>query len=413
MKINTFLRLAAAASAPLLLTWLFAASDPVSASPNLLETTSLPAPHNDIIGVPQIILSSYSGYVGDLIKVTGSGFSPGQVITFSVDGSAILSYITGWDSRIQVITDPKGGFGPAGTFSPAQCNFPNVPGGVHVITAQDESGHAARADITILPRITISQLTGPAGTQFKASGSGLRANAAIVISFDDKSDSLNNTNSDALGSFIKACTVPALPDGNHDIHISDGATAVDFSFLVTGKVSSPTLLAPEIDYVSPGPLRFSWAPVSAQSGITYELQVSADPGFGFAYGKLDGQPILLDKDHLGTSEYAMTQTETVNLLKSASVFYWRVRAMDAIGVRGDWSGVRTFSITSAPSSTASAQPDSSSIQSSVLHSTQPSNINPATSDNNSVSSSLKTFGVIGLVIVLLAAVIFFLRRNKK
>lgn len=413
MKINTFLRLAAAASAPLLLTLLFAASDLVSAAPNLLETNLLPASDNDITDVPQIILSSYSGYVGDLIKVTGSGFAPGQVITFSVDGSAILSYITGWDSRIQVVTDPKGGFGPAGTFSPAQCNFPNVPGGVHVITAQDESGHAARADITILPRITISQLAGPAGTQFKASGSGLRANAAIVISFDDKPDSLNNINSDALGSFIKTCTVPALPDGNHAIHISDGATAVDFSFLITGKVSSPTLLAPEIDYVSSGPLRFSWEPISDQSGITYELQVSADPGFGFAYGKLDGQPILLDKDHLGSSEYAMTETETVNLLKSASVFYWRVRAMDAIGVRGDWSGVSTFSITSAPSSTTAAQPDTSSIQSSVIHLTQPSNITLATPDNNSVSSSLKTIGVIGLVTVLLAAVFFFLRRNKR
>jgi len=413
MKINTFLRLAAAASAPLLLTWLFAASDPVSASPNLLETTSLPAPHNDIIGVPQIILSSYSGYVGDLIKVTGSGFSPGQVITFSVDGSAILSYITGWDSRIQVITDPKGGFGPAGTFSPAQCNFPNVPGGVHVITAQDESGHAARADITILPRITISQLIGPAGTQFKASGSGLRANASVIISFDDKPDSLNNTNSDAFGSFIKTCTVPALPDGNHAIHISDGATSVDFSFLITGKVSSPTLLSPEIDYVSSGPLRFNWEPVSSQSGTTYELQVSADPGFGFAYGKLDGQPILLDKDHLAISEYTMTETETVDLLKSASVFYWRVRAMDSIGVRGDWSGVRTFSITSAQSGTTSTRPDTSSVQSSVIHLTQPSDTSLATSDNDSVSSSLKIIGLVGLVVVLSAAAIFFLRRNKR
>ena len=79
MKINTFLRLAAAASAPLLLISLFAVSDLVSAAPNLVETTSLPASHDDITGVPQIILSSYSGYVGDLIKVTGSGFAPGQV----------------------------------------------------------------------------------------------------------------------------------------------------------------------------------------------------------------------------------------------------------------------------------------------------------------------------------------------
>ncbi len=412
MKINTLLRFAGAATASLSLTLLFAAGAPVSAASDLLGPTSFLASHNDITGVPQIVLSSYSGYVGDLIKVTGSGFAPGQVITFSVDGSAILSYITGWDSRIQVITDPKGGFGPAGTFSPAQCNFPNVSGGVHVITAQDESGHAARAGITILPRVTISQLAGPAGTQLKASGSGLRANAAITISFDGKTDSLSSTNSDAFGSFIQTCIVPALPDGSHTIRISDGATAVDFSFLITGKISSPTLLSPEMGHVSSGQQRFTWEPVSNQSGITYELQVSADPGFGFAYGKLDGQQILLDKDHLAASEYTMTETETVNLLKSANVFYWRVRAMDSIGVRGDWSGVRTFSITSVQSGTTSARPDTSSVQSSVIHLTQPSATNLATSDNDSLSSSLKTIGLVGLVLVLSASAVFFLRRKE-
>jgi hypothetical protein len=183
-------------------------------------------------GVPNITLSASSGYVGDSIKVTGSGFAPGQIVTFSIDGSSILSYITGWDSRVQVMTDTTGSFSPAGTFGAAQCSVPNLPGGMHTVTAQDESGNTASASITIIPRITLSQLAGPAGTLLKAAGTGLRANARVDISFNSKTVQGASANTDALGSFTQAFAVPDLPGGNYNVEVSDGTTTAGFTFAI-------------------------------------------------------------------------------------------------------------------------------------------------------------------------------------
>jgi hypothetical protein len=233
------------------------------------------------------------------------------------------------------MTDDEGSFG---AHPPARVvdHVPNIPGGVHVVTAQDDAGNTASANVTVLPKINVSVLRGAAGAQVNAAGSGLQANAALSVSFNGLSVAATRT--DALGAFTQGFTVPAVQNGSYDIKITDSTTTQDFSFSVEGNAPiAPGQMSPDSGKAVSLPLSFSWS-YPANPEITYELQVSADPGF---------DSTILDKTDITAQSYTIS-----NIVNAAggSLCYWRVRAV-YLGneARGNWSATGTFRLSSSHS----------------------------------------------------------------
>jgi hypothetical protein len=190
--------------------------------------------------------------------------------------------------------------------------------------------------ITVLPPASalisdnISQFqTGHVGMDINIAGTGFKPHSIITITFESTPITVATANSDAGGSFLVAFKVPVLPAGNHLIKATDGTTTKEFPFLMDAS-------APEkITLLKPGtqqPVAFAWNPSNDPSGVTYSLQLSQDPAFGF---------LVLEKNGLTTPDYKMTADPK---LEGSEPFYWRVRAIDLAGNVGEWSETRSFKL---------------------------------------------------------------------
>ena len=289
----------------------------------------LAGPNSSSAG-PQITLIPSAGHVGDNVQLVGNGFVPDQNIIISIDGSSILSYLSGWDGRWPVMSETDGSFG---AYLPGKvvCNVPNLPGGVHIVTAQDDAGDTATANITVLPKLTISKLQGAMGVQVTTSGSGLQANVTLSISFN--SVVVTTTKTDALGAFTQKFTVPAVPNGSYDVKITDGTTTQDFSFAVQSNLPATSrLISPDNEATLKMPVDMAWSEVA---GVTYELEVSTDSGFA---------TLALNQKEIGAASYRITGKTP---LANGQLCYWRVQAMDQAGNAGAWSATGTFRVTAS------------------------------------------------------------------
>lgn len=94
----------------------------------------------------------------------------------------------------------------------------------------------------------------------------------------------------------------------------------------TGPVSSVVTTA----YLIPKPVTFTWTEAMDDSSepMTYEIQVSSSPSLA-----------TIDRVGAGTGS-----SGAVFLEPSATPFYWRVRAVDAFGNAGPWSGIASFTL---------------------------------------------------------------------
>jgi hypothetical protein len=92
---------------------------------------------------------------------------------------------------------------------------------------------------------------------------------------------------------------------------------------------------PGVDLISPvdnfkprQPVTFSWNASSDPSGVTYELQVSADAGFN---------SLILEINDLTATEYTMGEVEKLDSVSTKTPYYWRVRAIDGAFNASNWS----------------------------------------------------------------------------
>ncbi|MFC1956385.1 IPT/TIG domain-containing protein [Chloroflexota bacterium] len=96
----------------------------------------------------------------------------------------------------------------------------------------------------------------------------------------------------------------------------------------------PTSLQPAGDNKAKAQVHFDWADVSSLSPpITYDLQLAADKSF---------TSILLEKEELVDSEYALAEDEQLPTVKKENPYYWRVKAVDSAGNESEWSTQRSF-----------------------------------------------------------------------
>lgn len=315
--------------------------DQIAATPLPSSPSSLPR-HYVGGSSPQVHLFPLSGSVGDLITIYGSGFTPNQYMTFMADGVAIFVYQTGWDGRMQVITDFSGAFGNSAATGRTALQpsvvfpIPTLIEGSHTIAAQDEAGNIEQATLTVVPKIMVSPLEGTVGANVRVYGTSMKPEIPITITMDSLPSREWGATTDKGGFFNTFIEVPDTHKGIYTINVNEGDVNKEFSFIVEGEPPpAPNLLLPKASSVTKQPIRFTWETVSDPSGVTYELQVSADPEFG---------KLLLDEKNLTSLEYVMTEAEKISLSINGRVFNWRVRATDGIGQGGAWASPFTFTI---------------------------------------------------------------------
>ena len=126
-------------------------------------------------------------------------------------------------------------------------------------------------------------------------------------------------------------------NGEHLITISDGVITKELVFTMESTPPPPPApLLPTDMSETKSEAYFDWEDVTDLSPpITYNLQVASDENFA---------SIVLEKQGLAKSEYALTEEEKLAAVKEEAPYYWRVKAVDNASNESKWSSPSSFHV---------------------------------------------------------------------
>jgi hypothetical protein len=184
---------------------------------------------------PQIVLTggslgAASGYVGDTVTITGTGFAATSNIgTHTYDGAALTL------SPATPQTNSSGGF--TATFT-----VPASAAGGHTVLVTDGATNSASATLTVNPKITLTPTSGSSGSTDSIAGTGFAASSALSATFNATSALTlgGTTSTDATGSFSAATyTVPYIGSGSFTVLASDASShSASASYTIQGAITS-------------------------------------------------------------------------------------------------------------------------------------------------------------------------------
>lgn len=269
--------------------------------------------------IPSAALSVSSGTTGDIVTVTGTGFS---------SGSEISVYLT-TRKVAYANTNQYGSF--QGTFRVLAINS-----GVYDVRVQDEDGNAYKLQFAIVSDTNINTTTGNVGTELIISGSGFIASETVTVMYDDLE--VASTTVDSKGAFSVTFDVPASDAGSHVITVSDGTNTREFDFTMESEPPPAPAPVPVTDVTAESTLQLQWEDVDDLSlPVSYDLQVASDEDFA---------SITLEKQGLTESEYTLTQGEMLKPTRKTTPYYWRVKATDSAANESEWSTPESFDVIS-------------------------------------------------------------------
>ena len=164
----------------------------------------------------KIVLVPSSGFVGDTVVVTGSGFAAGPVnpVAISVDGASVTA-----TSPSSINTNTTGGF---------TCSFsmPSVVRGSRTVRATDAGGYA-ETTFNVGSKITLSPTSGGVGDTIVVTGSGFAVGPVnpVVISVDGvnvTATSPSPVNTNTSGGFTCSFSMPSGTLGSRTVQATDG-----------------------------------------------------------------------------------------------------------------------------------------------------------------------------------------------
>ncbi|MEL7562525.1 IPT/TIG domain-containing protein [Dehalogenimonas sp. 4OHTPN] len=274
----------------------------------------------------RIVITPTTGTAGTTVTITGSGFSPAGVMSFTYDATPLASSPA--TPTIQA----------NGTFS-AQVVIPGAAAATHTIYAVDGMGNVATASFISTITATLTPLTntlepGFVGQEITAAGTGFMPNSTVTIRLGNTP--MGSVVANATGTFSIKFKIDAIPAGAYVIFISDGTTTKQFDYIMEGNApAAPTLVTPARDAKAEQPVVFDWNDVSDPSGVTYTLEVALDSSF---------TKLALKKDGLTSSKYTMTEAEKLETVPKKAPYYWRVIARDGAGNVGAAGSAFTFTV---------------------------------------------------------------------
>jgi hypothetical protein len=99
---------------------------------------------------------------------------------------------------------------------------------------------------------------------------------------------------------------------------------------------APAPVSPEANIRTDARMLFDWEDViTLNPPATYTLQVATDPDF---------TNIVLEKEGLTESEYALTEDEELASVRKDAPYYWRVKAVDSAASQSEWSEPQPFHV---------------------------------------------------------------------
>ncbi len=354
---------------------------------------------------PYLTSSVNQGFVGDQIKLDGTGFD---------DNSGIRIY---WDG--QLLSTSSIFTNATGTFT-ANIAVPATTRGAHTIQARDNLSGTSTTSFVVNSKIVLNPSSGASGTPVAISGSGFRSNASVTITYSGATITTQPVNvfTNATGSFSATFTAPNVIAGNYSIRASDGIYTASADFLIaseinlsatTGAVGSE-LLVTGTGFTPRGRVSISFdslilititadpsgafsvsftVPASGAGqhsvtardlttgGITasatfsiestpppvptllmpqQNTQASVQPMFewsavsdpsGVTYSlqvasDAGFSQLIIFKQGLMPPEYQVQEAEQLQLTKISSPYYWRVRAVDGAGNTSAWTAAGAF-----------------------------------------------------------------------
>jgi hypothetical protein len=272
---------------------------------------------------PSVAVSPNSGLIDDAVKITGSGFYNNESsINITFDGTQIQTGISAddlgaWTANIKV---------------PAASNGP------HTIAANGRLTNASdvtAATFSIQTSLSLLPRQGNVGDEIRVTGTGFSNSKDFTITY-------NNTavaNGVTLDTGTFQTTFKALGGKSGSINVvatdSKGVTATSTFTMETTAPDIPTTNSPKdgatIGFMGETKVVFKWGAVSDPSGVSYELEVSDDSGFGRK---------LFSKTKLTNTSYTTSESEALN----NGEYYWHVRAVDGAGNKSDWSSTSTVKV---------------------------------------------------------------------
>ena len=292
---------------------------------------------------PEVILDPTSGEAGAEISVSGTGFGRRSDVVVYFDADAVATATASSDGSFDE------------TFT-----VPELDKGIYDVETEDDDGNLDTAKFTIMvpaspqppepipasgpapspTALNISATSGKVGTDLIITGAGFEAAGTVTIKFGD--EVLDTVPADASGIFVAILKVPSRKAGEYPITISDGTNTEERTFTLEAVPPPiPEPLLPKMGVKVKTPVIFDWESVTAEAeSVSYALQVATDKDF-------DEDSIVLEKTELVPSEYATSEAESLELAALETVYYWRVRAVDADENEGEWTGAGQFYVSKA------------------------------------------------------------------
>src|SRR5690348_2639195 len=175
-----------------------------------------------------IVLNPTHAKVGTSVLITGTGFTPGDTMSFTYGGSPIIPT----EAPIVVAGD--------GTLPTCHIVIPSSVEGVHAVVATDAHAVSGNANFTVDPFISLNPSTQRIGGTIEIIGSGF-AGASLVTVLVGGVDKTPVTHiTDATGNFdFTGIVVPTLASGAQTVSCTDAGTN---NATATLSVSAPTLV---------------------------------------------------------------------------------------------------------------------------------------------------------------------------
>jgi len=258
-------------------------------------------------------ISKTSGYIGEEITVSGTGFSVSKPITITLGNTQIGT----------TTSDAKGSFSSSFAIPAHVTGTYNlkVSDGINIINL----------DFTVSISASLNQATGDVGTKLTVNGTGFTG--TVSIKYDNAEVAQATTHE---GAFSATFSVPPSAGGNHTITVSDGTNIEQFTFTMESTPPPiPQPLLPQMGTKAKATAYFDWEDVTDPSGVTYTLQIATDAAF---------TDILLGKDGLTASEYTLTEEEKLASTKKDAPYYWRIRSMDGASNKSQWTTAGEFEV---------------------------------------------------------------------
>jgi hypothetical protein len=330
-------------------------------------TASDTAPHTALTAftvayTPILTVSPTSGYVGSTLTFNGSGYAKSSSVTVDWSGGTACT----------ATTSSKGAFGCTYT-------IPASVDGSHTFAGFDANAGTAVASFNVVPQVTVSPTSGPAGTTITFAATGFEFNNCnydcFVVTWLAGSVTACGTTYAPSGSWSCSYTIPAgTPAASYNFTASDSAphtaltaftvtyTPVLTVYPSTGFVGS-TLTFNGSGYEKGSSVTVSWSGGTACSGktntrgafaCTYTMAASVigahgfvgvDPSSGTATTSFNVVPQVTVSPTSGpagtTITFAATGFEFNNCNYDCFVVTWLAGSVTACGTTyapsGSWS----------------------------------------------------------------------------